>query len=407
MARRFVSDFLLPLVRGGTLAIDRPLSRKTVEALARAHGRGVAGLRRVGSHTPDPVETEAAEALARARYEALVPLVPDAPAPGMDEDTWRLGGAVHDLLALAHPAIATGVGSDARVERVAVEAAALASLGPPATMGVLLARHSLLARLPEVVRLDRTVHYWLGKKTFVGRHPPARLLALPRVRNVKVDVIRRAWLRDVGVPAAARPAFVALTEASPLGEALDPLRLDPAPSWGRLLSALRFPATCRLVAGHLVETGLGPVGDALADALYRFVSRQDVSGAYPPTPATLSFAIGFLAHLVWLELVFGGGGDARKERDRPSGEVAGRELAVLLAAAERRAPGLLRPIDVPPRSDLDARFSQHLARWFDAHRVEESPRWSTALEVADLAAGGAPSHSWASLGDGRTITDAV
>jgi hypothetical protein len=149
------------------------------------------------------------------------------------------------------------------------------------------------------------------------------------------------------------------------------------------------------------------VGDALADALYRFVSRQDVSGAYPPTPATLSFAIGFLAHLVWLELVFGGGGDARKERDRPSGEVAGRELAVLLAAAERRAPGLLRPIDVPPRSDLDARFSQHLARWFDAHRVEESPRWSTALEVADLAAGGAPSHSWASLGDGRTITDAV
>jgi hypothetical protein len=407
VARRFVSDFLLPLVRGGTLAIDRPLSRKTVEALARAHGRGVAGLRRVGSHTPDPIETEAAEALARARYDALVPLVPDAPAPGMDEDTWRLGGAVHDLLALAHPAIATGVGSDARVERVAVEAAALAALGPPATMGVLLARHSLLARLPEVVRLDRTVHYWLGKKTFVGRHPPPRLLALPRVRNVKVDVIRRAWLRDVGVPAAARPAFVALTEASPLGEALDPLRLDPAPSWGRLLSALRFPATCRLVAGHLVEAGLGPVGDALADALYRFVSRQDVSGAYPPTPGTLSFAIGFLAHLVWLDLVFGDGGDARKERDRPSGEVAGRELAVLLAAAERRAPALLRPIDVPPRSDLDARFSQHLARWFDAHRVEESPRWATALEVADLAAGGAPTHSWPSLGDGRTITDAV
>ena len=407
MARRFVSDFLLPLVRGGTLAIDRPLSRKSVEALARAHGRSVAGLRRVGSHAPDPIETEAAEGLARARYEALRPLVPDAPVPGMDEDTWRLGGAVHDLLALAHPAISTGVGSDARVERVAAEATALATLGPPVTLGVLLARHSLLARLPEVVRLDRTVHYWLGQKTFVGRPPPARLLALPRVRSVKVDVIRRSWLRDVGVPAAARSAFLALTEASPLGEALDPLRLDPPPSWGRLLSALRFPATCRLVAGHLVETGLGRVGDALADALYRFVSRQDAAGSYPPTPSALSFAIGFLAHLVWLELVFGDGGEGRKQRDRAGGDAAGRELAVLLAAAERRAPALLRPADVPPRSDLDTGFTLHLARWFEVHRVEESPRWSTALEVAELAASGGPAPAWRTLAAAPAITDAA
>jgi len=55
VARRFVSDFLLPLVRGGTLAIDRPLSRKSVEALARAHGRAVAGLRS-GGRAPDPSE---------------------------------------------------------------------------------------------------------------------------------------------------------------------------------------------------------------------------------------------------------------------------------------------------------------------------------------------------------------
>lgn len=385
MARRFVSDFLLPLVRGGKLAIDRPLSRKSVEALARAHGRAVAGLRS-GGRAPDPGEGEAAEALARARHEALTPLVPDAPAPGMDEDTWRLGGAVHDLLALAHPAICTGVGSDARVQRVAFEAAALATLGPPATMGVLLARHSLLARLSEVVRLDRTVHYWLGQKTFVGRPPPARLLALPRVRGVKVDVVQRAWLRDVGVPAAARPAFLALTEASPLGEALDPLRLDPPPHWGRLLSALRFPAVCRLVASRLVETGLGRVGDALADALYRFASMDEPS-VHPPTPEALAFIFGFLAHLVWLELVFGDGAEPRKERDRPGGD-PGRELAVLLAAAERRAPALLRPADVPPGSELEARFTHHLTRWFQLHRVEESPRWSTALGVASLAAGG-------------------
>jgi hypothetical protein len=394
VARRFVSDFLLPLVHGGTIAIDRPLGRGGVEALARAHGRN-----------NDPLEKDAAARLALARHDVLEPLVPEAPVPAMDEDSWRIGGAVHNLLALAHPAIAGGVGSDARVERVAAEATALASLGAPTSLRETLARHSLLARLPEIVRLDRTVHYWLGKKTFVGRAPPSRMLALPRLRGVRVEVVRRSWMRDVGVPAAARAAFLALTEASPLGEALDPLRLDPPPSWGRLLSALRFPVLCRLVAGRLVETGVGRTGDALADALYRFASHQDLSGTHPPTPEALAFAFGFLSHLVWLELVFGPGADPRKERERPGAEVAGRELAVLLAAAERRAPALLRPRDVAPRSELGTRFSQHLARWFDAHRVEEHPRWSTALEVAALAGGAVPVP--AAAPGHPPITDAV
>lgn len=370
-----MSEFLLPLVRGGTIAIQRPLSRDGVETLARAHGA-----------SDDPVELEAAQRLAVARQDALDPLVPHAPRPGIDEDTWRLGGAVHNLLALAHPAIAAGVGSDARVARVAGEARALAALGSPTTLAQTLSRHSLLARLPEIVRLDRTVHYWLGRKTFLGREPPPRMLALPHVRGVRVEVVRRAWLRDLGVPAAARAAFVALTEASPLGEALDPLRLDPAPSWGRMLAALRFPSICRLVAGRLVETGVERTGDALADGLYRFVSRQDASGSHHPSPETVAFALGFLAHLVWLDLLFGPGAVARADRDRPAASGAGRELAVLLAAAERRAPGLIRPRDVAADSELGVRFTQHLARWFDLHRVDESPRWSTALEVAGLAA---------------------
>jgi hypothetical protein len=39
--------------------------------------------------------------------------------------------------------------------------------------------------------------------------------------------------------------------------------------------------------------------------------------------------------------------------------------------------------------------------------VEESPRWSTALEVADLAGGGAAGHTWPALVGGPAITDAV
>lgn len=367
-----MSRFLLPLVSGGQLAIDRPLSRRGVEALARADHAG-----------GDSLERTAVASLSAARQEALTALVPVAPLPRLDEATWRLGGAVHNLLALAHPGIARGVGADARLERVATEATALAALGPPRTLGETLERHSLVARLAEIVRLDRAVRYWLGHQTFIGRPPPSRVLALPRLRGVKVETARRAWLRDIGVPAAARPAFLALTEASPLGEALDPLRLDPPPAWGRLLSVLKFPPLCRLVAGRLIETGVGLTGDALADALYRFASHLDTAGPHQASPETVAFALGFLGHLVWLEVVFGDGFEPRQ--DRALGDVPGRELAVLLAAAEQCAPALLRPADVPRDSDLGRKFDRHLVTWFARHDVDKSPRYATALEVAALA----------------------
>ncbi|HEX2656948.1 MAG TPA: hypothetical protein VHU40_01695 [Polyangia bacterium] len=374
MSRRFVSRFLLPLVRGGQLAIDRPLSRRGVEALARTDGDGP--------------ERAAIASLAAARQGALTALVPAPPLPRLDEATWRLGGAVHNLLALAHPTIARGVGADARLERIAAEATALAALGSPRTLVETLERHSLVARLGEIVRLDRSVRYWLGRQTFIGRAPPSRVLALPRIRAVKVETARRAWLRDIGVPATARPAFLALTEASPLAEALDPLRLDPPPAWGRLLSVLKFPALSRLVAGHLAETGVGLTGDALADALYRFVAHQDAPpyrGPYQATPETVAFALGFLGHLVWLEVAFGDGLETRPERERPLGDLPGRELAVLLAAADQRAPGLLRPPDVSVDSELGRKFERHLEAWFARHDVDKSPRFATALEVAALA----------------------
>ena len=413
MPRRFVSRFLVPLVAGGRLAIERPLSRRTIEALARARAQG-----------SDPVETAATGRLAVSRHALLTALMVHAPTPALDEATWRIGGAVHNLLALTHPTIAGGVGGDARVGRVAAEAVALAALGPPGSLATTLERHSLLARLPEIVRLDRTVHYWLGQKTFVGRPPPGRILALPNVRNVHVETARRSWLREVGVPAAARPAFLALTQASPLGEALDPFRLDPPPSWGRLLTVLRFPPIARLVAGRWLDLGVGRSGDALGEALYRFVARQDGEGAsfgdVEPAPEAVAFAIGFLAHLVWLELVFAGsspkaggvggpgspdaGGGPAIERGRAVGDTPGRELAVLLAAAEQLAPALVWPPDVPATSDLGRSFARALLAWFARHEVERSPRWPAALDVAGFAAraGGtsrAPSALAGAIGD--------
>ncbi|MES1157521.1 MAG: hypothetical protein ABUL67_00350 [Haliangium ochraceum] len=390
MARAFVSEFLLPLVRGGGLQVGRPLAAWDVERLMRAH-----------KERPSPVERDAALTLAAARRRTLAPLVPRMPALELGEVAWRLGAAVHNLLALAHPRVTAAPGAESRMARIAAAAATLAAMGAPTTLAEMLARHSVVARLAEVVRVDHTVRYWLGRKTFVGRRPPARVVALPRLRSVKVDTVRRAWLRDVGIAAVARPAFAALTEASPLAEALNPARLDPSVSWGRVLSVLRFPSLGRLVARQLVDAGAAPTGDALAIALYRFASLQDTAGPVPASPAAVAFAVTFLAHLTWLDHLFDARGRAAgpaRSVGRPSsssspaapGEAPGREMAVLLAAAGRIDATLIWPSDVPRASDLAAGFARHLDSLFERHDVENSPRWPAALELGQLAASAQP-----------------
>ncbi len=375
MARLFVSDFLLPLVHGGILKVGRPLFPRDVDGLMRV--RAKEGAREIW-------DDHSVSALRSARRRALLALVPDPPVARLDEESWRLGAAVHDLLALAHPRIGTGPGAASRIERVAAAAEILADLGAPPTMGRALRRHSLVARLPEVIREDHTVQFWLGRRTFVGRRPPARMLALPRLRAVKVQSTRRSWLRDVGILAAARPAFAKLTEASPLGEALDPLRLDPSWSWGRVLSILKFPALCRLVAGRLVELGVGRTGDALTEALYRFVSLQDAGGPVRSSPEAVAFAIAFLAHLTWLDLLFQP--TAMRTGPAPAAGDVGRDLAVLLAAAQRVERKLIWPPDIERGSDVGRAFERRLDQMFARHDVGKSSRWPAALDVAKLAA---------------------
>jgi hypothetical protein len=41
---------------------------------------------------------------------------------------------------------------------------------------------------------------WLGRQAFVGRVPPRRVTALPVLRRVRVEVVKRAWLREIGIP---------------------------------------------------------------------------------------------------------------------------------------------------------------------------------------------------------------
>src|SRR5262245_60337613 len=100
MPRRFVAEFMLPLCRGGALHVGRPLGLRAVQALA-------ARLAPAGKDVVPGADDEqnAALELRELRAGRARALLMDAPAPALDETSLRLAAAVHDILALAHPAL--------------------------------------------------------------------------------------------------------------------------------------------------------------------------------------------------------------------------------------------------------------------------------------------------------------
>jgi len=370
--RRFVSDFLLPVVRGGAVHVGRPIGLPAVDRMLR---------------DLPLVEGAALDRLAACRIASGTRVAPVVAPPPFDETTVRLAAALHDLLALGHPEL--GGTRSRRTDRVAAAALELASVGAPRSATEAVNRHSLLARLPEIVRVDRTVHFWLGRQTFVGRRVPPRVTALPTLRRVRVEQTSRSWLREIGIPVVGRQAFLALNVASPLGEALDPLRLEPPIAWGRILPVLRFPTLARVVAGQAVAIGVDRSGDALADALYRFASFHDPPPGQPgidASPEAIAFALRFLAHIVWLDVLFGTSAERPESADIDRSLEPGVDLAVMLTAASRTARTLVWPADVADSGDLADAFKARLDALAKRAHIHGMPRYSAAVGIAELAA---------------------
>jgi len=159
-----------------------------------------------------------------------------------------------------------------------------------------------------------------------------------------------------------------------------------------VLSVLRFPSLCRAVAGRALDLGVGRAGEAFADALFRFASLQEPVGGMPATAEALRFAIRFLAHLVWLDLLFGarppspaggagGGGGPPVELPADFGV----ELAVVLVAAARTAGELVWPPDLPRDGDLGRAFAARFESMAARVAAQKSPRFESALGIAALA----------------------
>jgi hypothetical protein len=377
MVRPFVSPFLLPLVKGGPLHVGRPFDEKAVAAIwsiwASATNTGPART----IETLPPAELHAAAELGFLRTRQARTMLLDVPAPALDEHAFRLGAALHNVLLLAHPALGEDPADETR-QRIADTALALAAIGPPPTAAVTVARHSLLGRVADIVQPERVVSHWLGTRRYLGRTPPGRMLALPQLRRVRLEEFRRPWLRDVGVSSLARPAWHALSTANPLSEALDPLRLEPPLSFGRVLPLLRFAPIARLIAGRALEIGVLAAGAAYAGALLRFAaSRESPTGA-AASPADVALGLGFLAHLLWLEMICG------NEVDLPAAESA--EFADLLVAAAEVDPRLVFPPDISRESPVGRKLTQVLLRWRAEGHDRPRARQQAALGLARHAA---------------------
>lgn len=368
--QNFIGQFVLPLVQGGVVDVSRPFGPRTFAKLA-AHLRVTEGegapevsestalvpARRPGARAANEARDRALLSLSRRRLG--MGLLPGLAPPTFDEPSLRLTVAVHNLLALGHPALAT---APARVRDHIIEySAELAGLGPPLGPVAAVNRHTLLARLPELERHEHEVRNWLGTRTFVGREPPKRVLLWRRLRRVQVAHQQKRWLRDVGVPNDARRLWEALCVANPLLEALEPGRLDPPLSWDRLLEILRFAPLARAVGAHLIGQGLEASAEALVVALFRHGTLRE--GSRPgATVEAVAFGIQFLAHLYWLATVTRVPGDA------------GPALAALLCEASRE-PRLLFPADAfvaSPMGDLRALFSARLAALRQRARLHET-----------------------------------
>lgn len=255
IADRLFRDFLAPLVLGGELRPGRPIGGKNAlllgpfsDVIDKEHLAHV-DLARIGL----------------ARHVAPIDrLEPPTPAE------WALAAGLHDLVQSAHPELSGVFRGRAPARLVQVVTLLAERIAAPATVGEALSRHTWFARALEITRTDTSVSFWVGKRAFLGKDPPARLLAWPELRRVHIDKTPRPL---VELPAAgghiAAPEFEAGVTAwlrkTPLTDLATCGRHAPAFAWSPetlAFASARAGRTLALralgdVAQLDVETALG------------------------------------------------------------------------------------------------------------------------------------------------------
>jgi hypothetical protein len=244
----FLERFVLPLVRGGEMAVGRPVSvddlQRFEDELAHA--------------------SEALVAVDEARTDVVAELVVRPPALVLDADELHLAAAVHNLLFLAHPRTESWTVS-ARAERKVLETARQFAARPLTQNRIrALSRHALLHNLFDLSRTDVRLTWWTGSATYHGQRPPTRLTAWKGLRRVRQESAVVRFQELLGAP-RVQPVVTALLRRSPVTHLLSVAREGPPLHWEDAVWLLRDPELCRAIAYNAVDDA-GASGRSGADA---------------------------------------------------------------------------------------------------------------------------------------------
>lgn len=305
MLAQFVEGFVLPLLGGGPLHVNRPLRPKDRDAMALELGA-------LGSHRELMF-------LRQRRAELLTPH-PLLEEPDLDELSLWIG--LHNLLVFDHPDRARVWARGSTWRRTEGATRTLLSIPLPTTVDQGLSRHLGLGALVEVRRTDTLVHTATGEMRYLGQELPRRrfLVALPAAGSAREETVE--WFTQPHAPETHRLIEDAL-RASPLTCLLHPLIAPPgwSPLWATAF--LRDRGLCRSIcyrwARHRdwISVG-GAVMSALLPSLpTRSTKRIEppehdrsadgplaLPGAVVPTsPEALSAVVGALIHLHFLKVL--------------------------------------------------------------------------------------------------------
>lgn len=285
VAATFLSDFVLPLVHGGQLHVGRPLAPEDLDLLRAEVLLG----------------TEESLAIERARQERAAGLWLYPVDTPLDKVCIGLSAGLHNLLFMSHPD-ASGWRVTTR-SRQRLERFTSRCLDQPAPISdhELVARHTLMANLFSLGRMDVHLSFWAGHRHYLGNHPPTRMLRWSRLRRVHQRTDRVCWLNS-GLSPVQQELVQTLLEQTPLTDLLHPDRDHPPFDWMSVAGALRRPAICRVVCQQYLELGLERVGPALAQAFWRLV---DGSPSAAGRRQAVGLAVGLVTHLYATRAVHG------------------------------------------------------------------------------------------------------
>jgi hypothetical protein len=326
IAERLFAGVMAPLAMGGAIQPGHAIGTRT----ALAFGEGLV-----------PLDADLLAKAQEARVRRARRLVPIDALPAPSGAEWALGAAFHDLLQAANPIFDAPLRRRAATRILELAIGGIERVPFPATAADALARHTWLARAPEVTRTDAAIRWWAGKREFLGAEPPERLQAWPRLRRVTVthtpralleltplavdrerltagiaELLARTPLTDVATCARTAPLFewrpstLALLASGPGRTlALRALARTPAPD----VDAALGRATRALLAGPQRERA-SPAVALLADrAVANAQQRLQSDRARPPVAET-SFAQAVGALMARRALVAGEGAWSSSER---------------------------------------------------------------------------------------------